>query len=353
MEFFKELSSLLSGTKKVTIIAQSVGDQITVGFFPEFASKDINEKVKMCSITGTPEEMDQGFFAEIRKPIEAASAGLKSNAEEVATEIKAAAEEELEDEKAEKERKEKAAAKKSAPVKKAAPTKKVETKKPAATAPKKEAKKKEVPDHNEGTTAEEIKENALIEKEVTVEEVKPIEPEEPETIIELDVDEIIANDGPVTDGKVEDGEMSEDHRKFNIYMLEGDQLMKEKDYQKARVTYQNAMVLARSTGNAADLEEATRSEKEAGLKLLPEETIVEEPKGTTPEEASPVDKQTAFDELMSEGAELMKSKDYKTAQSKYELAMELVESNPKNYDAAARKYREATMWVKARERMNS
>lgn len=279
MEFFNELSQLLTGTKKVTIIAQQVGDQLTVGFFPEFASKDLNEKVKMVSITGTPQEMDEGFFAEIRKPIEAASTGLKSNAEEVATEIKAAAEEELADEKAEAERKEKAASKKSAPVKKAAPTKKAEVKKPETKkpAPKKEDKKKVDPDHNEGTTAEEIIENA------SIEEVKPIELEEPETIIELD-------------NETHEVTPAEVHQEY----------------------------------------------------VESSEAIC-----TTPEEPSPADKQKMIDDLLEKGEDAMNLKEYKQAQTLFEEAMELSEDNPKSYNLAYKKHSTATMWVKARERMNA
>lgn len=289
MEFFNELSQLLTGTKKVTIIAQQVGDQLTVGFFPEFASKDLNEKVKMVSITGTPQEMDEGFFAEIRKPIEAASTGLKSNAEEVATEIKAAAEEELADEKAEAERKEKAASKKSAPVKKAAPTKKAEVKKPETKkpAPKKEDKKKVDPDHNEGTTAEEIIENASIE-EVKVEEVKveeeisksaqeiisdtvdndilnpeKQEPENLEIVEDKKEDEVIPEDVIEPVQPAESTEESSDQSKFDQYMQDGDEHMKAKNYQLARTTFQNAMVLADASGNQSNIGKAYKAEANA------------------------------------------------------------------------------------------
>lgn len=265
MNFFQQLHGLIADTKKVTIIAQAVGDQITVGFLPEFKSDDINEKTKMCSITGTPAEMDEGFFNEIRKPVEAATTGLKSNADEVAAEIKEAANEEDSDEKVEKERAEKKAATKKTPPAKNEAQKKAEAlvKK---NAPKKAADKKGI------EVKVETEKEVEIEIEVTT-DTAPIETETPpyqqeiietlmdDTTIETKTEETIQPSTPlVSEFEAEDQEQLN----FEKLMAEGDTHMKEKNYQAAQTAYLQAVELANASGNQSNIGKAYKAEQNAG-----------------------------------------------------------------------------------------
>lgn len=96
MEFFRELSRIGSGFKKVTItIAEKEGIQ-TVSFIPETGNDKVNRKLIPVLLSGTPMEVDEGFFPNIFQAVEVV-AGLTSNIEQV-KEKAAASDTEAEDE---------------------------------------------------------------------------------------------------------------------------------------------------------------------------------------------------------------------------------------------------------------
>jgi len=87
MEFFTKLSPLMDGLNKITITIQKKGDKLTVGFLPEAASKEVNDKLKMLSLTGTAEDLDNDFFEPILKVSDTVK-GVTANVEEVEAELK-------------------------------------------------------------------------------------------------------------------------------------------------------------------------------------------------------------------------------------------------------------------------
>lgn len=285
MNFFEKLSQVMTGTKQLTMTIMLKDGKMSVGFFPEFTSKELADKMKMVSLTGTPSEIDEGFFTEISKPMQAAT-GLVSNADDVAKEIA----EEVEEEKVTNIKRNQGtkAAEKHVNSKKAVakPEVKKEVKK---AAPKKAAKpvvsngapedieveKIVTPavdvDHNEGTTAEEIIQEAKAETVMTDsfgENPQPVPP----------TDDIII-DAPIP--------------------------------------------------TAEEIHEELVADAE-------------------------VDITANYNDLMTQGEQLFKAKDYKPAQELFSQAMELYDDQKHpNYLKASKLFNQASMWVKARERMNS
>ena len=296
MNFFQQLQSILDGTKKVTIVATKKGEALTVGFFPEFSSEEVNEKTKMVSLTGTADEMDEGFFNEIRKPIDAVTAaGLKSNADEVAKEVGEAAKEEAEESKkpeAKSSSKKPAPKKKPIPAKKPEPPKKQDVKKPepakkaaevkSVPAPKKKSGAPEKVDpHHQADLDEtllpeepEISENGnnSPEQEIntTVQEINGPDSQMYATDVELAKDrmdqaekeeETAVNET----NSPEEPEPTELEKKFEVYMSDAENLMKEKKYQEAKVTYENARVLADAEDNQELIERAKKGAAKAQM----------------------------------------------------------------------------------------
>jgi PRTRC genetic system protein E len=77
MDFFKQISELM-GQSEVNITLKAKGPNITVMVI----HKSSGIQVPPLTITGTPEDLDEGFFKEISKPV-ARMSGLVSNAAEV------------------------------------------------------------------------------------------------------------------------------------------------------------------------------------------------------------------------------------------------------------------------------
>lgn len=112
MEFFKQLFPLIDGLEKTTITIHKKGDKLTIGFLPETKNESVNDSVKMTSLTGTPEELDEAFFANIQQVAEVIQ-GVVTNAESVKEELKKEVKKKPEAKKAEV--KSKATPKKKAP----------------------------------------------------------------------------------------------------------------------------------------------------------------------------------------------------------------------------------------------
>ncbi len=86
MEFFKQLEKHLASFD-FTMTVKTKGDKITVGIFPSHSNKDVNDKLKPMSITGTAEELDAELFDIIGKPLQAA-VGIVANIQDLETDLK-------------------------------------------------------------------------------------------------------------------------------------------------------------------------------------------------------------------------------------------------------------------------
>ncbi len=84
MEFFQNLAGI-SDKLELTLRIQSINGKLTVAVIP-----DTLKDIQSLDITGTPEEMDEGFFDLIRQPLEIAT-GLRSNVDEATKSFEAAA----------------------------------------------------------------------------------------------------------------------------------------------------------------------------------------------------------------------------------------------------------------------
>lgn len=133
MEFFRELGRIGAGFNKISLTIAEKDGKMTIAFIPETKKEDVNRKLIPVTMTGTPMEVDEGFFPNIIAAVEKVN-GLVTNMEQVAETIKTA-EAEQKKEASDKSKKpaEKKPAEKKAPAKKAA----------AKPAPKKKAGKKE------------------------------------------------------------------------------------------------------------------------------------------------------------------------------------------------------------------
>ncbi len=84
--FFTQLLAT-AGSLGLQITFKSKGDKITVGIFPTHSDKDINEKIKPISLTGTAEELDAEFFNHLIPPLSKIN-GVVSNIETIDADLK-------------------------------------------------------------------------------------------------------------------------------------------------------------------------------------------------------------------------------------------------------------------------
>lgn len=80
LNFFTPIESLLQDKESIEIKVQKTGDELTVLLVPKMQGKTAT-----ITLNGTAEELEEGFLAELQKPIEKIR-GLKSNAEEAKVE---------------------------------------------------------------------------------------------------------------------------------------------------------------------------------------------------------------------------------------------------------------------------
>lgn len=93
MEFFKPLEALLGGKfEQLTLTIKPVGNEYAVAFLPTVDGKDTGAKLIPLNITGTAQELDEGFLG-AAKEYAVSVTGLRSNLEQVKTQAK-----EIEDE---------------------------------------------------------------------------------------------------------------------------------------------------------------------------------------------------------------------------------------------------------------
>ncbi len=117
MEFFRELSRIGAGFKKITITIMEKDGKQTVAFLPETNNDKANRKLIPVTLSGTPMEVDEGFFPNIIQTVEAVN-GLTTNIEKVKEEIASTDKEDDDDDQSgEKKTSKKSVAKKKAAVK--------------------------------------------------------------------------------------------------------------------------------------------------------------------------------------------------------------------------------------------
>ena len=141
-DFFKQLAAALDDRQDLRMNVKKIGEDLVVTVTPNF-----KEATKNIEMSGSPEEMDENFINEIKKPLEV-KAAFSSNADEVKEEL-----EEEEEEEEEAPKKETSSSKKKPANKKAAP-KKIEKEK--AEKPKKEVVEKTEPVKEEGPSKKEL-----------------------------------------------------------------------------------------------------------------------------------------------------------------------------------------------------
>mgnify|MGYP000974726907 CR=1 FL=1 len=86
MSFFSKLA-FIAGELDLQITFKKKGDKITVGVFPSHSNKELSEKIKPITLTGTAAELDEGFFEHLSPGLEKV-AGIISNIETVDAELK-------------------------------------------------------------------------------------------------------------------------------------------------------------------------------------------------------------------------------------------------------------------------
>ncbi len=96
MEFFRELSRIGAGFNKITLTIAEKDGKMTIAFIPETKKEDVNRKLIPVTMTGTPMEVDEGFFPNIIAAVEKVT-GLVTNMEQVEQTIKTAQEEQKKD----------------------------------------------------------------------------------------------------------------------------------------------------------------------------------------------------------------------------------------------------------------
>ena len=121
MEFFRELSRIGAGFKKITITIMEKDGKQTVAFLPESTNDSVNRKLIPVSLNGTPMEVDEGFFPNIIQAVEKVN-GLTTNLEAVTQKLEEKTEEDAPEAKPKEKSKEKPKKKVAAKKKAAAPT---------------------------------------------------------------------------------------------------------------------------------------------------------------------------------------------------------------------------------------
>ena len=238
VNFFTELFPLLEDKESIDLKVQRTGDELTILLVPK-----IKGKTATIAISGSPEDLNDGFMAELVKPVEKIK-GLVSNASEAKIEDVEEEEEELEDTDDEKDAPvgKKAAAKKAAPKKAAA--KKTEGVKPVE--PVKE-EKEVVPgaDHPEGKTSEQIE--AEIEAERLKEEAEENARQEAEHEKVLAEEQIAIEKAEKEAEEKRKAEAAEKEAKakgkFEAHMKAGDEAFEARKYELAEEEYQKATEL--------------------------------------------------------------------------------------------------------------
>jgi PRTRC genetic system protein E len=76
--FFQELSKLLNECD-ITMSVRGGQNQITVSVVPKSTNKDVKTKLPPLMLSGTPEEVDAGFFNAVNKPVSEAIGFLVSS----------------------------------------------------------------------------------------------------------------------------------------------------------------------------------------------------------------------------------------------------------------------------------
>jgi PRTRC genetic system protein E len=202
VNFFTELSALMQDKESIDLKIQKTGDELTVLLVPK-----IKGKTATITMSGSAEDLNEGFMSELLKPIEKIN-GLVSTASEV--EIKDAEEDDNEEEAEEK----KPEAKKSAPKK--AATKKVDVVKSEDETP---------------TITIDDKSTDEIEAEI---EKERIEAEEAERLASEQVEKEKAEQ------EAKEVELKEE---FNHLIKLGDESLNARQYEEAEINYQKASKL--------------------------------------------------------------------------------------------------------------
>lgn len=136
MEFFRELSRIGAGFNKITMTIMEKDGVLTLSFLPETKKDNVNRKLIPVLLTGTPMEVDEGFFPNIIQAVEKIT-GLVTNIEAVKENI-------TEQEKENVEEADKPASKTKSPAAKKKPVKPAPKKAAAKPAAKPDKKKKPV-----------------------------------------------------------------------------------------------------------------------------------------------------------------------------------------------------------------
>lgn len=87
MKFFEQIFPLMEGSKKTTITINKKGDLLTIGFLPEVDNEKVNKGLKILTLTGTPQELDEAFFEKVSE-VKTQVSGVVSNVEEIAKSLK-------------------------------------------------------------------------------------------------------------------------------------------------------------------------------------------------------------------------------------------------------------------------
>lgn len=213
VNFFTEVGSLLEDKESIEVKIQRTGDELTVLLVPK-----IKGKTATITMSGTPEDLNDGFMEQLTIPVEKIK-GLVSNAAEVKIEDA----EEEEEEEGSDEKKDKPAGKKAEPKK--ATAKKVTTKKAEEVKPKVEEPVAET--KNEG----EINPVGKSTEEIEVEIQKQREEEEAAKA---------AADKAAKEKAEEAARLQE---AFDLSMKEGDEAFEARKYEDAEKHYQAASTL--------------------------------------------------------------------------------------------------------------
>lgn len=222
--FFTQIAENLKDRQELRFTIKKIEGDLVVVVAPNFKEEGQN-----LEMSGSPAEIDENFFPELKKPMDVVNNGFTSNAEEVAAELKEDAKEEKGPAKKESETK-KATAKKAAP-KKAA---KKSTAKPEVEAEEEEEEEKEEESSDENTSEESVEK--VEEKAET--EVAPVTPEETKQEPE-----------PEPKQEVESGPSPKEL--FEHFMAEGKRLFDDRKYKESEEAYRSASELFPEDDKAA------------------------------------------------------------------------------------------------------